>query len=293
MALLVWQGWSCGLVDCPGGNATDPIWRVLTSSNGISFWTPLKPQLSNPNPFVNQFWCIDFFTPPTPRIIHHRFPAFLESLMPLKNWCSIHARWLKSSLKHSIRFFGIFLKQNFIAYRSSKMSDCLFEIHQQWQSDFSRVYSNCCCSCSFKPEIINIGLSSHKIYSNNILKFQESATILNACTKKGLETYWSTTYEETFKERLSRDWFDEKKKHVHLAFWKVNSKNTATKCLPEKPENINFDETAHTFEKFRCKSYSFSYALPMSKPYKKDQDHFFGDMQSLLMDNMKYLNFMK
>ena len=26
------------------------------------------------------------------------------------------------------------LKQNFIAYRSSKVSDCIFEIHQLWQS---------------------------------------------------------------------------------------------------------------------------------------------------------------
>ena len=52
------------------------------------------------------------------------------------------------------------LKQNFIAYRSSKVSsrpDCIFEIHPQWQSGFSRVYSNSCCSCSFKPEIIKIG----------------------------------------------------------------------------------------------------------------------------------------
>ena len=68
---------------------------------------------------------------PTPPIIPHRLPAFLESLMPLKNRCSIHARWSKSSLKHSIRFCGIFLslKQNFIAYRSSKVSsrpDCIF-----------------------------------------------------------------------------------------------------------------------------------------------------------------------
>ena len=34
------------------------------------------------------------------------------------------------------------LKQNFIAYRFSKVSDCIFEIHQLWQSGFSRVYSN-------------------------------------------------------------------------------------------------------------------------------------------------------
>ena len=33
------------------------------------------------------------------------------------------------------------------------------------------------------PEILKIGQSSHKMYSNDILKFQESKTILNACTK--------------------------------------------------------------------------------------------------------------
>ena len=108
----LWQGWSCGLVHCPGGNATDPIWRVLVSSDGISSWTPLKRQHSNPkpNPLANQLWSIDFLAPPTPLIIPNRLPAFLESLMPLKNWCSIHARCSKSSLKHSIRFCGIFSK---------------------------------------------------------------------------------------------------------------------------------------------------------------------------------------
>ena len=89
----------------------------------------------------------------------------------------------------SVAFFPS-LKHNFIAYRSSKVSDCIFEIHQLWQSGFSRVYSNLCCSCSFEPEIIKIGQLSHKMYSNNIVNFQESTTILNACTKKSLETYW-------------------------------------------------------------------------------------------------------
>ena len=103
----LWQGWSCGQVHCPGGNATDPIWRMLASSLGISCWTPLKPQHSNPNPLANQLWFIDSLTPPTPLIIPHRLPAFLESLMPLKNWCLIHAGCSKSSLKHSIRFCGI------------------------------------------------------------------------------------------------------------------------------------------------------------------------------------------
>ena len=92
----------------------------------------------------------------------------------------------------SVAFFPS-LKQNFIAYRSSKVSlrpDCIFEIYQQWQSDFSRVYSNCCCSCSFESEIIKIGQSSPEMYYNNILNFQESTTILDACTKKRLGTYW-------------------------------------------------------------------------------------------------------
>ena len=167
---------------------------MLASSDGISSWFPLKPQHINPNPLANQLWYIDSLTPPTPLIIPHRLHVFLESLMPPKNWCSIHARWLKSSLKHSIRFCCFFpsLKHNFIAYRSSKVpsrSDCIFEIHQLWQSGFSRVYSNCCCSCSFEREIIKIVLSSHKMYSNEILNFQLSTTILNAHTKKRLETY--------------------------------------------------------------------------------------------------------
>ena len=82
----------------------------------------------------------------------------------------------------SVAFFPS-LKQNFIAYRSSSRPDCIFEIHQLWQSGFSRVYSNCCRSCSFTREIIKISQSSHKMYSYNILKFQESTTILNASTK--------------------------------------------------------------------------------------------------------------
>ena len=45
------------------------------------------------------------------------------------------------------------------------------------------VYSNSCCSCSFESEILKIGQSSHKMYSNNILNFQESTTIFYACTK--------------------------------------------------------------------------------------------------------------
>ena len=87
----------------------------------------------------------------------------------------------------SVAAFFPSLKQNFIAYHSSKVSshaDCIFEIHQLWQSGFSKVYSN-----SLEAVIIKIGQSSHKMYGNNILNFQKSLTILNACTKS-LETYW-------------------------------------------------------------------------------------------------------
>ena len=96
----------------------------------------------------------------------------------------------------SVAFFPS-LKQHFIAYCSSKVSDCIFEIHQLWQSGFSRVYSNCCCSCSFETEIIKIGPSSHKMYSNNILNVQESTTILNACTKKVWKFIVCTSYKHT------------------------------------------------------------------------------------------------
>ena len=152
----MWQGWSCGLVHCPGGNATDPIWRVPASSDGISSWTPLKSQHSNPNPspLASQLWCIDFLTPLTPLINPHGLPAFLESLIPLKIWFSIYARCSKTHW--SIPYVSVAsfpsLKQNFIAYRSSEVSDCIYEIHQLWQSGFSKQYSNCSCSCSFELE---------------------------------------------------------------------------------------------------------------------------------------------
>ena len=97
------------------------------------------------------------------------------------------------------------LKQNFIAYRSSKVSDCIFEIHSLWQSGFSRVYSNCCCSCSFEPEIIKIGQSSDKMYSNNIMNFQVSTTILNSCTKKVWKLIEGNTYKRWLQKNKSKN----------------------------------------------------------------------------------------
>ena len=101
--------WCIVLVEMPL-TRFEECWPFPTKS----LWTPLKLQHSNPipnpKPLAYQLWYIDFLTPPTPLIIPHRLPAFLESLMQLKNWCSIHVRWSKSSLKHSIYFCGIFSK---------------------------------------------------------------------------------------------------------------------------------------------------------------------------------------
>ena len=133
-------------------------------------------------------------------LLPHLPSSLTDSLPSLNLLCysKTYARFMQDAPKAvwsipyvSVAFFPS-LKQNFISYRSSKVSsrpDCIFEIHQLWQSGFSRAYSNCCCSCSFEHEIIKIGQSSHKMYSNNILYFQESTKILNAHTKQSLGTY--------------------------------------------------------------------------------------------------------
>ena len=152
---------------CPGGNATDPIWRVLASSYGISSWTPLKPQHSNPTPNPNSLPITSGVL--TFLLLPHISSSHTDSLPSLNLLChsKVDARFMQDGQKAVWSIVYVFvaffpsLQQNFIAYRSPKMSDCIYEIHQLWQSGFSRVYSNCCSSCSFKPEIIRIGQSSH------------------------------------------------------------------------------------------------------------------------------------
>ena len=167
-------------------------WPDLKSASlGISSWTPLKPQHSNPNPnpLANQLWCI--WLPYSSHNSHH------PSQTPCLLWISYATQKLmldsckmfqkQSEAFHTFLWYFLpSLKKNFITYRSSSCPDCIFEIHQLWKSGFSRVYSNCCCSCSFEPEIIKIGQSSHMMYSNNRLNFPESKTILNVCSKKSV-----------------------------------------------------------------------------------------------------------
>ena len=128
-----WQGWSCGLVHCPGRNATDPIWRVLASSDGISSWTPIKPQHSNPNPLANQL--------NTSLLLPHLSSSLTDSLPSLNLFghSKTDAQFMQDAPKAavwsipylSVAFFPS-LKENFIAYHSSKVSWCpdgIFEIH--------------------------------------------------------------------------------------------------------------------------------------------------------------------
>ena len=141
----LWQGWSYGLVHCPSGNATDPIWRVLSSSDGISSWTILKHQHSNPKPNPNpNFWPINTGVL-TSILFPHLSSSLTDSLHSLNLLChsKTDARFMQDGWQAvwsipyvSVAFFLV----------SSRL-DCIFEIHQLWQSGFSRVYSNSCCCC--------------------------------------------------------------------------------------------------------------------------------------------------
>ena len=195
----LWQRWSCGLVHCPDRNATDVIWRMLASSNGISSWILLKLNI-----VTLTVWPINSGVL-TSLLLPHLSSSLTDSLPSLNLLChsKTDARFMQDGRKAvwsipyvSVAFFPS-LKLNFIAYHSPQVSshpDCIFEIDQLWQSGFSRVYSNCCCSCSFDSEIIKICQSSHKMYSNNIVNFQESTTILNAGSKKVWKLIEGTTY---------------------------------------------------------------------------------------------------
>ena len=145
---------------CSCGNDTDPIWRELASSDGISSWTPLKPQHISPKPYPSGQSTLVYWLP-----YSSHTSSLTDTLLSLnllchsKNWCSIHGKWSKVvwSIPYvSVAFFSS-LKRNFIAYCSFKVAshpDCIFAIPLLWQSGFSRVYSNCCCSCSFETKII-------------------------------------------------------------------------------------------------------------------------------------------
>ena len=89
----------------------------------------------------------------TSLLLLHLSSSLTDSLPSLNFLChsKTDARFMQDAPKAvssiayvSLAFFPS-LKHNFIAHRSSKVSsrpDCIFEVHQLWQSGFSRVYSN-------------------------------------------------------------------------------------------------------------------------------------------------------
>ena len=129
---------------------------VLASSTESLPETPLKPQNPNRNPLAYQLWCIDFLSPPTPLILPHRLPAFLESLMPLKKWCLIHALWSKGSLKLSIRICGIFFK-----VQNRSLLHILLQKCPQVQIAFLKF-----CSCDNQAIVGCIPIAAVAVYFN-------------------------------------------------------------------------------------------------------------------------------
>ena len=109
---LVWQGlrlwpgalpwWKCHWPDLKSAGLFPR--NLFLSSFKTSTCNP------NPNPLANQLWCIDFFTPPTHTHHPSQTPCLTWISYATQNWCTIQARCSKSSLKHSIRFCGIFSK---------------------------------------------------------------------------------------------------------------------------------------------------------------------------------------
>ena len=209
ISLLSWQTLSFWSSLSTLGTNFAQIFRIFSSSRII---VCSVPSLTSNYAFIvsldtRRFLSIKFFIWPinsgvlTSLLLPHLSSSLTEFLPSLNLLChsKTDARFMQDGRKAvgsipyvSVAFFPS-LKQNFILYRFSKVSshpDCIFEIHQLWQSGFSRVHSNSCCSCIFEREIIKFGQSYHKMYSNNIVIFQESTTILNVCTKKSLETYW-------------------------------------------------------------------------------------------------------
>ena len=124
---------NCALISI---NSDGPYpWHSLFSQSTLVFWLLYSSHTSQ---HPSQTSCLPWISDATQKLM-------LDS-------------WKQSEALHTFLWhFFLSLKQKFIAYRSSKVSsrsDCIFEIHQLWQSGFSRVYSNCCCSCSFEREII-------------------------------------------------------------------------------------------------------------------------------------------
>ena len=132
----LWQGWSCGLVHCPGGNATDPIFSssriIVCTVPTLTSNCALIVSIDTPRRSLS----MKFFIWPinsgvlTSLLLPHLSSSLTDSLPSLNLLChsKTDARFMQDGPKAvwsipyvSVAFFPS-LKQNFIAYRSSKMS---------------------------------------------------------------------------------------------------------------------------------------------------------------------------
>ena len=109
-----------------------------------------------------------------------RLPAFLEFLMPLKNDLRLmqDGRKAVGVIPYVTGIFQVKQISLHIVLLSVPPPPLTppppTQKKKQNQHRLSRMYSNCCCSCSFECENIKIGRSSHKMYSNNILNVVQS-----------------------------------------------------------------------------------------------------------------------
>ena len=65
------------------------------------------------------------------------------------------------------------------------------------------MYSNSCCTCPFESEIIKISQSSHQMYSNDVLNFQESTTILDVHRKNVWKFIVCTSYFQAIAGKIN------------------------------------------------------------------------------------------
>ena len=158
---------------------------------------------------VNQLWCIDFLTPPTPLIIPHRLPAFLESLMPFKNWCSIHARCSKSSLKHSIRFCGIVF---------SKFKTQFYCISFCISSKFNSIWPiGRTLSGATIPGQSGPGSDGNE----EVLRIPQSPSITGTSPSDCLVSYWGDSFLSVY-STVPTDWA------TKISRWLLSMKNSLT-----------------------------------------------------------------
>ena len=155
-------------------------------------WTYLKPQHSIPNltlyPINSGVM--------TSLLLPHLSSSLTDSL---SSWISYATQKLmldscKMVEKQSeafIRFCGIFskFKKEFYYISFSHVQMSFFKFTSGENQALVGYIPIPAVFVHFEPEILNIGQSSHKMYSNEILNFQVSTTILNG-SKESLETYW-------------------------------------------------------------------------------------------------------